>query len=290
MKSFLILLLCVAALASDLVVTKEYVEYLKKTVDWEVMDYEDNIFKGWTIQDVQQMLGLNDQTDGLDNVPEVEYEPLPSSINWAGAACDHGVRNQGACGSCWAFAISGMLADRCCIQSSDRGLLSPQEMISCDTGSFGCYGGNLDRPVQYIQRVGGLVRDSCYPYKAKKETCPKTCVTGGAFSSSHVCKCNKVVSCSGTMGIKSCLKRGPVPIGFSVCQSFMSYKSGIYKCDCTNYIGGHAVEVMGSSDTPSCNYYIKNSWGTYWGIKGYFNMDCSTCNLSGGNVCDSITA
>jgi C1A family cysteine protease len=68
----------------------------------------------------------------------------------------------------------------------------------------------------------------------------------------------------------------------------MNYKNGIYKCDCTDYIGGHAVLVMGYSDTPKCHYHIRNSWGPAWGDKGYFKMFCDTCKIEGGSVCGDV--
>jgi len=291
MKSFLILLLCVAALASDLVVTKEYVEYLKKTVNWEVEDYENNIFKDWTIDDMRGFLGLQHDGGFVEGAEQVEETPLPSEFNWAGAICDHGVRNQGSCGGCWAFAGSGMMSDRCCIQAKDFGNLSPQELVSCDKGSYGCYGGSLTSPATYMQQNGGLVQEDCYPYTGQNSVCPSRCNNGADWKTSHHCKCNKITNCYGTLGIKNCMMKGPVPIGFGVCQSFMSYKSGTYTCDCNgSYIGGHATVALGYGEYPSCYYYVRNSWGTSWGMNGYYMMACDTCDLSGGAVCDQITA
>jgi len=293
MKLVLVILFIAYAFCEpELVVTREYVNYLKSTVvDWEVEDYESNIFKGWTIEDAKNFLGLTDFSESLDSLPSENYgTALPSAYSWAGAACDHPVANQGACGSCWAFATTQMLSDRCCIQATDKGWLSPQELVSCDQTSYGCYGGSITTSVTYIRRNGGLVTDDCFPYLGQSVACPTKCRDGSDWRAAHTCRCNVPVNCYGEMGIKSCLMKGPTTIGFQVCQSFMSYKSGIYKCDCDKFIGGHAVLAMGFSDTPRCNYLAKNSWGTSWGIKGYFNIECSTCNLYGGPSCTKITA
>lgn len=291
MKFVIGLLLLSAVFCQELVVTKDYVEYLKKHVTWEVQEYENNIFRGWTVEEAKSFLGLLPNDMEYDsNIPDVEMESTPSTMNWAGAQCDHGPKNQGGCGSCWAFAAVGVLSDRCCIMSADKGWLSPQELVSCDKGSIGCRGGSLTSPITYIQKNGGLVPEACYPYLGQDTACPTACKSGANWQSSHVCKCNSVVYCRGTTGIKTCLKKGPVSMAYGVCKSFMSYKSGIYKCDCTSYIGGHATVIMGYSDYPECNYYVKNSWGKYWGNAGYFNIGCTTCSLSGGPVCSSITA
>ena len=136
--------------------------YLKRTVSWEVEDYETNIFRGWSLDEVRDMLGVIPEDES--SYPEVEEVPLPSEINWAGGNCDHGVRNQGNCGSCWAFAGSGMLSDRCCLMKSDAGWLAPQELVSCDRSSNGCHGGQLDSPANYFRRNHGLVPEKCFPY------------------------------------------------------------------------------------------------------------------------------
>lgn len=289
MRFLLALILLAAVCCDEMLITKEYVDYLKKHVSWEVQEYEDNIFRGWTVEEAKSLFGLNSM-EMDESIPQVEIAPVPAALNWAGAACDHGPKNQGACGGCWAFAASGMLSDRCCMQVADKGWLSPQELVSCDKGSVGCYGGSLNSPINYFQANGGLVPDACFPYVGQNVACPSKCANGAGWASSHVCKCAKAVNCYGTMGIKSCLLKGPTTIAFSVCQSFMNYKSGIYKCDCTSYIGAHATLAMGYSDSPQCNFYVKNSWGKYWGISGYFNIACNTCNLGGGPACAQVTA
>ena len=163
----------------ELVVTREYVAYLKKHVDWEVQDYEDNIFRGWTIEEVQSMLGLNDFDTELDDIPQVqEVHSLPTSVNWAGGICDHSVKNQGSCGACWAFATAGAMSDRCCLLSSDKGWLSPQELVSCDKRNYGCYGGSITTPLEYVKQ-NGLVQEDCYPYTGQNSDCPSVVIMEG---------------------------------------------------------------------------------------------------------------
>ena len=288
MKSILILALIGGIFCSELLVTKEYVEQLKRTVSWEVEEYENNIFRDWTEDEVKSLLGLK-SLETEESFPEVDTSaPTPAQISWKNANCDHGPKDQGHCGSCWAFAATGMLSDRCCLGGKDHGWLSPQELVSCDKGDSGCNGGYLDKPLNYISSVGGLVPDACFPYKAQNLPCPTKCADGKDWKSSHVCKCQGAQHCAGTAGIKSCLSGGPVTIGFMVCKSFMNYKSGIYKCDCTSFLGGHAVLVMGHSDSPECHFTVKNSWGTSWGNGGYFQIACTTCQLQGGSVCSKV--
>jgi len=295
MKVLLIALAIVAVCAEEMLVTKEYTDYLKKHVDWEVMDYEDNVFRGWTMEEAKMFLGAVMPED-LSYIPSVTVKKnLPASLDWSKANCDHGVRNQANCGSCWAFATTGMLSDRCCLQGHDHGWLAPQELVSCDRQSQGCNGGWCTWALDYVKSVKGLVHEACFPYKAVNTPCPKTCADGKDWTSSHVCNCvGGYKTCGSVAELKSCLASGPVTVAFGVCRSFFNYKNGVYKCDCGgNYAGLHAVLAMGYSDTPVCNYHVRNSWGTSWGNQGYFDIACDQCGISGtylkGNVmCEKV--
>ncbi len=293
---FILFVLACSASCMELLVTKEYTDYLKKHVGWEVADYEENIFRGWTTEEAALFLGAIPPSD-LDAVSLPAVEPssvLPAALDWTGQKCDHGVRNQGSCGSCWAFAAAGMLSDRCCLQNKDHGWLSVQELVSCDTKSKGCSGGWCTWALDYVKAAHGLVPEDCYPYLAKDKTCPRNCTDGRPWADSHVCACSEYKMCVGVESMKTCIKSGPVTGAFGVCRSFFSYKSGTYKCDCNgNYVGLHAVLVMGYSTDKECVFRVRNSWGESWGLQGYFDIGCLQCGIAGtfskGNViCDKV--
>ncbi len=272
----LILALLVAAIAADnLLVTPEYTQYLKATVNWEVADYEDNVFKGWTVEEFKALLG--DQES--DFVPEeatlAVAGPAPKEINWQGADCIHEIHNQGSCGSCWAFATASVTSDRCCLQNKDYGWLSPQELMSCDKQNSGCNGGLAATALQYVQK-NGLVPETCYPYAARAEACPTKCKDGKDWTASHVCKCKTLVDCGTLPLMKECLKKGPIAVRMKVYQDFTSYKSGVYCWDKrSGFLGGHAIRCVGYSDTPKPNLNCANSWGPTWGNKGYFQIEAT---------------
>ena len=273
-----------AVFCQEMAVTREMTDYLKRTVDWEVVDYEDNVFRGWTVEEFNALLGYI--PDEEEYYPEYESDtPVPLSIDWSGANCDHGPKNQGSCGSCWAFAVVGMVSSKCCLMKADHGWLSPQELVSCDKANHGCQGGGLTSPMNYVNKNKGLVSDKCFPYVAKNIPCPTKCKDGSDWKKAHVCHCSKYEVCRNPDGMKKCLAKGPTTFGFRVCSSFRNYKSGIYKCDCTSYLGGHAVLAMGFSDKPECHYIVRNSWGPAWGDKGYFKIACNTCKIEGGVTC-----
>eukprot|EP00826_Nyctotherus_ovalis_P019637 TRINITY_DN1607_c0_g1_i8.p1 TRINITY_DN1607_c0_g1~~TRINITY_DN1607_c0_g1_i8.p1 ORF type:complete len:167 (+),score=26.42 TRINITY_DN1607_c0_g1_i8:73-573(+) len=156
---------------------------------------------------------------------------------------------------------------------------------SCDRRNRGCKGGSIGSPIQYIFDKGGLVPDACLPYKGKDTPCPTECEDKRKLDTVRKCKCLEAASCSRTLGIKTCLKEGPTPIAFEVKRSFLNYKNGIYECDWSQHLGYHGVLAMGFADTPECYYTVKNSWGIFWGDKGYFKIGCRTCNIWGGVVC-----
>jgi hypothetical protein len=289
----LILALLLISVSCDMLITKEYTEYLKKQVAWEVQDYETNVFRGWTTEEAVLFLGAS-LPEMTEYIPPIEAKPnLPSEINWAGASCDHGPRDQGQCGSCWAFAVVGMLSDRCCLQGHDHGWLSVQELVSCDKKSHGCSGGWCTWALDYIMSKGGLPPESCFAYKAQNLPCPTKCTDGSEIP--RFCNCvggyKTITSCE---QLKTALQSGPVTVAFEVCRSFFNYKSGIYKCDCGSNIAGlHAVLCVGYSDTPAPHFRVRNSWGTKWGMEGYFDIEPGSCGICGkypnGNVmCEKV--
>jgi hypothetical protein len=294
---FLFALLAVA-LCHEMLVTKEYTDYLKRHVSWEVVDYEENIFRGWTVEEAKVLLGFQEGEDYNFEVYEPSV-PAPAAIDWEGANCELEVRNQGNCGSCWAFATTNMLSSRCCLMTSDHGWLAPQELVSCDKKSQGCGGGWCTWALDYVKSVHGMVPEKCYPYLARNNPCPTKCVDGSDWKKAHVCDCVGAYKIINTEAlIKAGLATGPVTLAFGVCRSFMNYKNGYYKCDCNGqYVGLHAVTGVGFGNTPApenkCYYKVKNSWGTGWGIQGYFMIYCDQCGMSGtypnGNVlCEKV--
>ena len=271
MKILILACLLAAVLASPLVVSQDYVEYLRKVVDWEVANYEENVFKGMTLDEVSAMLGDSEEPTLVSGVaPNVDN--VPRSVNWQGANCIHEISNQGNCGSCWAFATASVVSDLCCLQSQDQGRLSSQELISCDRVNNGCNGGLAANALKYVQ-AKGLVPSKCYPYIARQESCPTKCKDESDWASAHVCKCGTLVDCGTLPKMQQCLTTGPITVRMLVYQDFMNYKSGVYCWSGSgSFLGGHAIRCVGYSDSPIPNLNCANSWGPSWGEKGYFRI------------------
>jgi hypothetical protein len=278
-----------------MLVTKEYVDYLKRHVDWEVMEYEENPFRGYTIEEAKELLGLLEypgmETQEVDTSVDVDAES--EVLNWAEKApeCSAKVRNQGGCGSCWAFATVGLLGDRCCINKDPKVFLelAPQELVGCV--QYGCRGSWPTWALDYVAKVKGVVLEKCLPYKAVTGTCAKACsVSTEKFE--HFCPCKeKYTLVKGPEDMIKALKVGPISVAFWVCRSFMNYKNGIYKCECAAHgLGLHAVTMVGYevADGKCVRFIVRNSWGAGWGNKGFFDIGCTECGIHGnypnGNV------
>jgi cathepsin B len=98
----------------------------------------------------------------------------------------HPIRDQAQCGSCWAFGASESLSDRFAISSNGNVnvVLSPEDMVSCDSSDYGCGGGYLENAWEYLEN-SGIVTESCFPYTAGsgiEAPCATKCVDGSAWT------------------------------------------------------------------------------------------------------------
>jgi cathepsin B len=209
--------------------------------------------------------------------------------NWdarkAFPACAKPVRDQGKCGSCWAVSGAETLTDTMCVATngSFTSTLSPQDLVSCDWTNMGCNGGILPLAWFYLKHTG-IVTEECLPYVSgtgNVPKCPSQCNTGGEFKANKHKATNyhhlgQYYFFQRPAKIQEHLMQyGAVQTGFSVYQDFLSYKSGVYKHVTGSFLGGHAVKIIGwgvdSLQSPPQPYWIvQNSWGTNWGLGGFF--------------------
>jgi len=199
---------------------------------------------------------------------------ISSSLDWRNSNVVTAVRDQGDCGSCWAFATAGALESQVAMSTSSLVNLAEQALVSCGGSSVGnCNGGYPDSASDFI-RDTGLPLEACFPYTQLNTSCGaaacpswKTDGTYGITGWHWVATYNPT-----TDGIKAALNAyGPLVTTMDVYDDFYNYKSGIYKVVSKTYEGGHAVVIVGYDDTNQC-FIVKNSWGTGWGESGYFRI------------------
>ena len=201
---------------------------------------------------------------------------LPTSFDWRNYNTQNyvtSVRDQGNCGSCWAFATAGALESYTLIKDNSPGLslnLAEQILVSC-SGAGSCSGGYIDRASSFI-RDAGLPQESCYPYTVTNGSCGNACPNWQS-NSDWIGSWSYVATTSPALdAIKNALyTHGPLVTTMDVYTDFFSYRSGIYSYTWGNYEGGHAVLIVGFDDTDQ-HFIVKNSWGNGWGEGGFFNI------------------
>jgi len=192
--------------------------------------------------------------------------PDPTNYDWSQAGVITPGKNQGQCGSCWAFSATETIESYYAIASGTLDVLAPQQIVSCDTGGQdqGCNGGWPSGAYQYVESAGGMDAESCYPYTAEDGTCQSSQCTPEATVTSY----SSVSGESGLYAQLSSASGGPV----SVCvdaSSWQTYTGGILT-SCGNQVD-HCVQLTGYYNYGQSGAYwnVRNSWATSWGINGY---------------------
>jgi cathepsin L len=208
---------------------------------------------------------------GLAQNAEVNHEMnVVGDIDWTTQGKVTSVKNQGQCGSCWAFSAIGVLESFYLFKGQSTSL-SEQQLVDCSRpqGNQGCNGGWPSSALNYI-KANGITTEAAYPYAARDQAC-KT--QGGAY------KINGFNSYSGCNGINSQLNNSPVSVTVDA-TNWSPYKSGVFS-NCGSSIN-HAVLAVGVIGGA---WKIKNSWGTGWGEAGFIRIGggntCGVCNYAG---------
>jgi cathepsin L len=185
-------------------------------------------------------------------------------VDWVSKGAVTGVKNQGSCGSCWAFSTTGGLEGLSKIGHGSLQSFSEQQLVDCDTTSSGCNGGLMDKAYVYT-KTNGITHESEYPYKGVKQTC-KTHT--GAFKNGGY---SALRDCS---SLANAVNGRPVSVAVDA-TNWSKYSSGIFN-NCKTGLN-HGVLLVGLTEQ---YWHVKNSWGTTWGEKGYIRLSRGdTCGI-----------
>ncbi|MDH7510119.1 MAG: DUF2341 domain-containing protein [Methanolinea sp.] len=204
---------------------------------------------------------------------------LPPSLDWRNNGGDFTtpIRNQGNCGSCWAFATLGTFESRMEIANNNPNLnpdYAEQDLVSC-AGCGGCSGASMDCPLNWVLNRGAM-NESCYPYVARDTSCNPGCSRSYRISEWH-----RIYPLQNKAAIKDALTRGPIIGTFAVYQDFSYYSGGIYEYTWGSLRGYHAIVVVGWGQDERGTYWIcKNSWTTGWGEAGWFKIRSGNCGIN----------
>jgi len=200
---------------------------------------------------------------------------VPSSIDWRTKGAVTQVKDQGSCGSCWAFGSIGSVEGIWAIQNGELLSLSEQQLVDCSwIVNEGCNGGYGQWAYQWMISNGGLASERSYGYLAQNSWCKSYDKSSGVYVTGY-----KNVTSGDENGLKEAVGTvGPVAIAIDAAHlSFRFYAEGVYyEPDCKNGENDldHEVLAVGYGTTSAGEDYwiVKNSWSTHWGDQGYVLM------------------
>jgi len=224
---------------------------------------------------VSRFLKADVSKKGTDTpVATITTAPTASVVDWSGIYTTP-VKNQGYCGSCWAFSATEQIESDAMRTLGSTYILSPEQLVQCDSTSSGCNGGWTEHAYKYVKRAGGIETESSYPYTSyagKTGTC-------SADSSKNVLTVSDYTTVSGESNMAAYVQAtGPLSVCLDA-SSWNSYTGGIMSV-CGKSVD-HCVQAVGVYPATAGGYWkVRNSWGTSWGESGYIRLSY------GSNTCD----
>lgn len=221
---------------------------------------------------------LDESQTNKENVlpPKKRTVGAPTSFDWrAQPFVMPPIRNQGQCGSCWAFTMAGTLETMYNIKHRKlNASFSEQHLVDCNLSNFGCQGGNLERALLYLLNNGTASKTS-YPYAnlpstVMRNTCKSNLQTSifrnfAAYYATGISDAYMQEFISGYSPLAVYIDGAPL----------QTYTGGILNAACTQI--NHAVIIVGygRTSTGALFYIARNSWGTTWGESGYFRISAT---------------
>ncbi|KAA3673693.1 cathepsin F [Paragonimus westermani] len=206
----------------------------------------------------------------------INYNPvsLPSEFDWSKLGAVSSVKDQGPCGSCWAFSALGNVEGQWFRRTGKLISLSAQQLVDCDRKDHGCQGGLMDQAFRAIKSMGGIQSDESYPYHARRGQC-------------HLDRKKIVAYVNESLRLPEneyllaewLHSNGPISVGINA-DMLQFYRGGVLRpssriCPATQI--DHGVLLVGfGTEAKGPFWIVKNSWGVDWGEKGYFRIGRNT--------------
>jgi inhibitor of cysteine peptidase len=226
-----------------------------------------------------------DQTS--EHLGQGASQDLPPAFNWCDLDGCTPVKDQGQCGSCWAFATVGALELNIIIRAGEAEDLSEQYLVSCNSEGWGCDGGSWAHDYHFWKvpagdEGAGGVLETAFAYAAGEEACePPHPHLYQIKSWEYV---GEGLSVPSLIDIKRAIyEHGPVAAALCVNSAFQGYGGGVFEgpgCILVN----HAVLLVGWDDEQGQAgvWHLRNSWGPEWGEEGYMRIGYGVSNVGFG--------
>ncbi|KAL8162267.1 hypothetical protein V2J09_013756 [Rumex salicifolius] len=219
---------------------------------------------------VGRLILLNNTSQSCNpNMSRNLEAPLPAEVDWRKKGAVNAVKNQGKCGSCWAFSTCASIEGINQIKTGKLVSLSEQELVDCDTQgeNMGCSGGLMEEAFKFIESNKGISTEEDYPYTGKQGSCQapdKKAVTITGY---------QTVTHNSEKDLLAAVAQQPIAAAVEANGlAFQLYSKGILKGKCKTNIN-HAITIVGYGEEMGEKYWIvRNSWGTSWGEKGYMRL------------------
>ncbi|KAJ6679066.1 CYSTEINE PROTEASE [Salix purpurea] len=210
--------------------------------------------------------------------PRVD-DSLPDSVDWRKEGAVAEVKDQGGCGSCWAFSTIAAVEGVNKIVTGDLIVLSEQELVDCDNSyNEGCNGGLMDYAFEFIINNGGIDTEDDYPYLGRDGKCDTFRKNARVVSIDSY----EDVPVNDETALTKAVANQPISVAIEAGgRSFQFYESGIFTGQCGTNLD-HGVAAVGYGTEKGKDYWIvRNSWGKSWGESGYLRMERNIASPAG---------
>jgi C1A family cysteine protease len=247
--------------------------------------YFDDLFSDDEVAPSDDAVSTDDAANTDDTATDDnDSDGLPDEIDWVASGAVTPVKNQGRCGSCWAFSSTGAIEGAHFKATGELVSLSEQNLMDCDTIDHACEGGLMEDAFKFEESQKGLCTEEDYPYLATDD---------------HECStdCEKVphtqvkdyidIPSGDKHGLLASIVLQPTSIAMDAGSlSFQFYSKGVFSDDDCGANGDidHGVLAVGygfDEDSGHKYFKVKNSWGDSWGEDGYFRIKRDSKNVYG---------